>query len=70
MENDFVVQRSSLKLDVTAKGLVVPTWHIYSGTTDQELDIIRKQAIDQLKKTISEINGKEVDKLSVVTDLT
>jgi hypothetical protein len=56
MENDFVVPTSSIKLDCTAKGLVVPTIHVYVGATNDQLEMIRMQAIDQLKKTIIELN--------------
>jgi len=55
MENNSVVPVSSIKLDTTAKGLVVPTIHIYIGATEEQLNEIRKMAINQFKLTIAEI---------------
>ena len=57
MENNYVMPVSSLKLDSTAKGLVTLTWHIYKDTTEEALDTIRKQTIDQFIKTVAELEG-------------
>lgn len=65
MENDFVVPTSSIKLDCTAKGLVVPTVHVYVGATDEQLDQIRKMAVNQLKRVIIEL---EESKLTTVVN--
>ena len=59
--------RSGIKLDTTAKGLVTITIHVYTGTTDEELDIARQQAIAQLKKIITEFGGNP-DNIRLVTE--
>lgn len=56
MENEYVKQTSSIKLDCTAKGLIVPTIHVYVGANNEDLELARKQAILQLKKTIIELH--------------
>lgn len=55
MENEIVRPTSSIKLDTTAKGLIVPTIHVYLGAADIDLEIMRKQAVEQLKKAVIEL---------------
>ena len=61
-----------MKLDSTAKGLVTITWHIYSNSKDEDLDAIRKQSIDQLKKTVADLKNIPLEQVGpfrvVLTD--
>lgn len=64
--HDEQIPKSSLKLDFLAKGQIVPIWHIYSGATDEELDTIRRQSIEQLRKTVAEIKNTSAVNLANV----
>lgn len=66
MENSYIIPTSSIKLDVTAKGLIVPTVHVYVGATDEQLDTIRRQSMDQLKKIIIDINEAKLSSVIAI----
>lgn len=44
----------SVKLESTAKGLVMPTIHVYSN----DMETARKQAVEQYHKTVEELDRK------------
>ena len=68
MGDDYpIVQKSGIKLECNTKGLIIPTIHVYTGTTDEELDTARNQAIDQLKKIILEFGGNP-DNIRLATE--
>jgi hypothetical protein len=44
----------SVKIEMTAKGLAMPTIHVYSN----DMETTRKQAVEQYVKVIEEIKAK------------
>lgn len=44
----------SVKIEMTAKGLAMPTIHVYSN----EIENARKQAVDQYARVIEELKAK------------
>ena len=44
----------SVKIEMTAKGLAMPTIHIYSN----DMETARKQAVEQYAKVIEELKSK------------
>jgi hypothetical protein len=44
----------SVKIEMTAKGLAMPTIHVYSN----EMEEARKQAVEQYAKVIEELKAK------------
>jgi len=44
----------SVKIEMTAKGLAMPTIHVYSN----DMDTARRQAVDQYARVIEEIKAK------------
>lgn len=44
----------SVKIEMTAKGLAMPTIHVYSN----EIENARKQAVDQYAKVMEELKAK------------
>jgi hypothetical protein len=44
----------SVKLESTAKGLIMPTIHVYSN----DMELARKQAVEQYHKTVEELRAK------------
>jgi hypothetical protein len=44
----------SVKIEMTAKGLAMPTIHVYSN----DIDLARKQAVEQYARTIEELKAK------------
>lgn len=57
MSDQLKLQLSSMKLEINnQKGIVYPTVHIYEGTTDEELENIRRQTLEQFKKLIIDVN--------------
>lgn len=51
------IDLSYVKLETTAKGLVQPTVSVKVGTTEEQMDQVRKLAISQLQKTIEEVKA-------------
>ena len=46
----------SVKIEMTARGLAMPTIHIYSN----DMEIARKQAVEQYARVIEELKTKGV----------
>jgi hypothetical protein len=44
----------SVKIEMTAKGLAMPTIHVYSN----DMESTRKEAVEQYAKVIEELKGK------------
>ena len=44
----------SVKIEMTAKGLAMPTIHVYSN----DMETARKQAVEQYAKVIEELKSK------------
>ena len=44
----------SVKIEMTAKGLAMPTIHVYSN----DMQTARKQAVEQYAQVIEELKGK------------
>jgi hypothetical protein len=44
----------SVKIEMTAKGLAMPTIHVYSS----DMETARKQAVEQYAQVIEELKGK------------
>lgn len=44
----------SVKIEMTAKGLTMPTLHVYSN----DMETSRKQAVEQYAKVIEELKAK------------
>lgn len=51
-----VVYAYSVKLESTAKGLVMPTVHVYSN----DAETARKQAVEQFHKTLEDLKAKGI----------
>ena len=48
------VYQYSVKIEMTAKGLAMPTIHTYSN----DMELARKQAVEQYARTIEELKAK------------
>ncbi|MDQ3968725.1 MAG: hypothetical protein M3275_10070 [Thermoproteota archaeon] len=46
----------SVKIEMTAKGLAMPTIHVYSN----DMETARKQAVEQYAKVIEELKVKDL----------
>jgi len=55
--SDSVPIQSYIKLETTAKGLVQPTVSVKVDTTEEQMDKIRKLAVQQLQKTIEDVKA-------------
>ena len=44
----------SVKIEMTAKGLAMPTIHVYSN----DMELVRQQAVEQYAKTIEELKAR------------
>jgi hypothetical protein len=44
----------SIKIEMTAKGLAMPTIHVYSN----DIEKVRKQAVEQYARVIEELKAK------------
>jgi hypothetical protein len=44
----------SVKIEMTAKGLAMPTIHVYSN----DMEVARKQAVEQYSKVIEDLKDK------------
>ena len=44
----------SVKIEMTAKGLAMPTIHVYSN----DIETVRKQAVEQYARVIEELKAK------------
>jgi hypothetical protein len=51
-----VIYAYSVKLESTAKGLVMPTVHVYGN----DMEKCRKEAIEQFHKTVEELRAKNI----------
>ena len=50
---------SYIKFETSVKGIVQPTISVKVGTTNEEMDIIRKIAVEQLIKTVIDVKNNK-----------
>ncbi len=52
--------RSSVKLDINAKGAAQPKISVYEGTTEEEMQRIKDIAIRTLEVTLNELRARNI----------